>query len=221
MSQHSLYALYFQAGDEDIVFYIGHSNDISRRKGEHAANAVNENHPEYNTYKYRWIRQLTASGIDWNIRVVVENIEADKDTEYEWILKQARYNQQRGYEFFDGYPLCNMKAGDFLEEILHKKEISTASEIGAYRKQQAAARRAVSYERDGVVRTDYPNERSRQAHALFEEYMLQLKQAAAAEGEAKEAAEQRARAYVDMINSPERAQRIKEETERLVAGEKE
>lgn len=143
MTTSTLYVLAFEADDEPIVFYVGHTNDIERRRQEHMTNPLNPNHAEYMTYKYQWARSLIEMGIEYML-IPLHKIETDDDTEYEWILKFARRNAEANISFYEGYPLTNMKAGDFLTEILHKREISTAAEITKYRTQ-----RSISYLRDG------------------------------------------------------------------------
>ena len=144
MTTSTLYVLAFEADDEPIVFYVGHTNDIERRRSEHMNNPLNTNHPEFNTYKYQWARSLLESGIEYKL-IPLHKIETDDDTEYEWILKFARRNAEANIQFYDGYPLTNMKAGDFLAEILHKRDITTAEQITKYRTQ-----RSISYLRDGT-----------------------------------------------------------------------
>lgn len=143
MTTSTLYVLAFEADDEPIVFYVGHTNDIERRRQEHLNNPLNPNHAEYNTYKYQWARSLLEMGIEYKL-IPLHKIETDDDTEYEWILKFARRNADAGISFYDGYPLTNMKAGDFLTEIINRKDITTASDITKYRTQ-----RSISYLRDG------------------------------------------------------------------------
>jgi len=119
----SVYVL--TARDPDIKFYVGCTSDITRRASEHKNNAVNPNHKEYNTYKYRFIRELNDNNIVWDLSVLSTEIEVDETTdEYSWILKIARENEIKDHRFYDDTPLTNMKAGDFLEEMLKDKELS-------------------------------------------------------------------------------------------------
>lgn len=164
----TLYTLAFLAGDEPVVFYVGHTNDVERRRGEHTRNPLNPKHAEYDTYKYRWCRDLISAGIEYTLTPILE-IDSDDDSEYEWILKFARDNEQRGIEFYDGYPLTNMKAGDFLTEILAIPEINTAEDIREYR--NAKAIRAISYERDGGGTGEYTEQGAKhieEAHRIAE-----------------------------------------------------
>lgn len=141
----TLYTLFFEAEpDHPVVFYVGHTNDVDRRWSEHITNAFNKNHSEYETYKYRWIRSLRDLGIECQMDVLHE-ISTDDDTEYEWILKIARMNLRQGIEFYDGYPLTNMKAGDLLEELINCKYVTTKEDITKYRQ---AKRHTVTYIRD-------------------------------------------------------------------------
>jgi len=129
----TLYTLFFEAEPGNpVVFYVGHTNDVDRRWTEHITNAFNENHQEYDTYKYRWIRSLRDIGIECQMDVLHE-ISTDDDTEYEWILKFARMNTRLGIEFYDGYPLTNMKAGDLLEELINCEYVNTKEDITRYR----------------------------------------------------------------------------------------
>jgi len=144
MTTSTLYVLAFEADDEPIVFYVGHTNDVERRRSEHMNNPLNPNHSEYTTYKYQWARSLIEMGIEYKL-IPLHKIETDDDTEYEWILKFARRNADANIAFYDGYPLTNMKAGDFLTEIIDKRDITTAEQITRYRTQ-----RSISYLRDGT-----------------------------------------------------------------------
>jgi hypothetical protein len=140
----TLYTLFFEAEpDNPVVFYVGHTNDVDRRWTEHINNAFNENHAEYETYKYRWIRSLRDVGIECQMDVLHE-IDTDDDTEYEWILKIARMNTRLGIEFYDGYPLTNMKAGDLLTELIACKYVTSKEDIAKYRQ---AKQHTVTYTR--------------------------------------------------------------------------
>ena len=119
----SVYVL--TARDPDIKFYVGCTSDPTRRLNEHKTNAVNINHPEYNTYKYRFIRELNDNYVKWDMTVLSTELEVDETTdEYSWILKIARENKIKDHRFYDDNLLTNMKAGDFLEEMLKDKELS-------------------------------------------------------------------------------------------------
>lgn len=171
MSQ--LYTLAFLADDVPVVFYVGHTNDPDRRRREHTNNPFNKNHAEYDTYKYRWCRSLTDSGIEYTMTVSHEIIQ-DEDTEYAWILKFARNNLQQGISFYDDYPLTNMKAGDFLTELLKDPSIQTASDIKNYRSQ-----RAISYHRDdsGTAEPTVQGlKHIQEAHKIAEELALREQQ---------------------------------------------
>lgn len=128
---HSLYTLSFGSGEDTAVFYVGCTNDVKRREAEHRNNPFNENHNEYNTFKYQFIRKLREVGMDFAF-TALHQIEEDADSEYEWVLQFARANQAAGRTFIDGHPLTNMKAGDFLSEILNRPEVRTRSDIVQY-----------------------------------------------------------------------------------------
>jgi len=146
MAKTTLYTLAFDAAEGPVVFYVGHTNNIQRRRAEHLNNPFNSNHLEYDTYKYRWCRDLDALDIPY-VLTPAHEIEDDEDSEYAWILKFARFNLQQGISFIDGYPLTNMRAGDFLTELIAIPEIETAEDIREYR--NAKAVREIMYSRDG------------------------------------------------------------------------
>lgn len=141
--KHYLYTLVFDADPQPVVFYVGHTNDPKRRLQEHRGAVKDLEHTEY---KYQWCRSLESVGLSWDL-VVIDEIEDDEDSEYAWVLKFARDNQTKNIAFFDDLPLTNMKAGDFLSEMIGIPGIQTATDIREYRNAQAV--RAISYERDG------------------------------------------------------------------------
>jgi hypothetical protein len=141
----TLYTLAFLADNHPVVFYVGHTNDIERRRREHFKNPLNAEHPEYNTYKYRWCRDLLAADVEYTLTPIQE-IETEDDSEYEWILKFARDNEQRGISFYDGYPLTNMKAGDFLEDLIKNTNVVTALQIRHWRAERRA--KEIRYQED-------------------------------------------------------------------------
>jgi putative ubiquitin-RnfH superfamily antitoxin RatB of RatAB toxin-antitoxin module len=153
-------------------------------------------------------------GIGWNFIVITE-IEDDEDSEYEWILKFARKNKELGITFFDDLPLTNMKAGDFLTEIINDRSINTRDEIKLYRQIYELSKTAVTYEREGV-------EPTAQAQAVIDETLEQAAVSRQAAAIALVKQQERDRAYEAMINDPKRIARIKAETEQLMidAGEK-
>lgn len=200
----TLYTLAFLADGEPVVFYVGHTNDVERRRREHTRNPLNPEHAEYDTYKYRWCRDLMAAGIEYTLSPILE-IETDDDSEYEWILKFARDNEQRGIEFYDGYPLTNMKAGDFLEDLIKDTNVVTALQIRHWRAERLAKK--ISYEEDlgnaeqSDVAIELIDMLKQQGHDLrvqgYKEEVKKLK---------KDIRER------EMLNSPERAELIKQQT---------
>jgi hypothetical protein len=138
-----LYTLVFDADPKPVIFYVGRTNDPKRRVSEHKLAVKNLEHTEY---KYSWARQLEEVGVSWDLVTICE-IDDDEDSEYEWVLRFARDNQERGISFLDDLPLTNMKRGDFLSEMISIKSIQTAQDIREYRNAQAV--RAISYQRDG------------------------------------------------------------------------
>jgi hypothetical protein len=138
-----LYTLVFDAEPLPVVFYVGRTNDPKRRLQEHRSAVKNLENAEY---KYQWARQLEEIGISWDL-VVIDEIDDDEDSEYAWVLKFARDNREKDITFIDNLPLTNMKAGDFITEMIQIPSIQTAQDIREYRNAQAI--RAISYERDG------------------------------------------------------------------------
>lgn len=148
MAIKSVYVLQI-AVDDPIVFYVGCTNDINRRAREHELNSHNPEHPEYYTYKYQTIRDIEAAGLTWEMQVEVLSAEIDEDSEYWWVLTKARENQAKNIKFIDDLPLTNMKAGDFLHEMLQDKSICSVQDVQAFterRRQQ----RVQDYQRDQI-----------------------------------------------------------------------
>lgn len=147
--KHYLYTLVFDADPQPVVFYVGHTNDPKRRLQDHRGAVKNLKHTEY---KYQFARSLEAVGISWDL-VVIDEIDDDEDSEYAWVLKFARDNQNKNISFIDDLPLTNMKAGDFLSEMIKMQSIQTAEDIKNYRNQRAV--RDISYLRDGGGTGEY------------------------------------------------------------------
>lgn len=147
----SVYGLVFTDQDNvPTVFYVGCTNDIVRRTSEHNRFHKDAKHPEYDTYKYRFCRDLASLGIGFSLEVLApaEEVTDDAD-EYSWILKFARYNESKNIKFFDDLPLTNMKAGDFLEEMLRDRTVVTGEDVRQFRIRKEQER-TVEYERKRV-----------------------------------------------------------------------
>ena len=207
----SIYALSFKYEDEDVIFYIGRSNDTERRKGEHHRNAFSPSHAEYATDKYRWIRSLCDAKVDFKLTVVVDAVTTDEDTEYAIVLDAARMNRLRGITFYEGLPLCNLRRGDFLEEMLNRPDIKTAKDIKTYREKKETAKR-LEYERANPV-----NEKTRDLIAHFQHTAATGK--ALYEEEKRKLEIRKAKANAVLV-SPERAEIIRLDTLRLLQEEK-
>ena len=147
--QKAVYALYFEYDGDKVPFYVGCSNNIDRREKEHKRNAYLK--AEYNTNKYRFIRELDATETTWWLEILTEEFDVDEKTdEYSWILQLAEDNRVAGLgDAFWGYPLTNMKAGDFVSEMLADKEYNDYSPAGvkAYRKELTMEARHHNYTR--------------------------------------------------------------------------
>ena len=168
---HVVYGLAFVIEDEPIIFYVGHTNDVERRTREHANNPFNPNHSEYDTMKYRWCRQLHESRISYDLFVIREFVETDEDSEYAIILDVARDNQQRGITFFDGLPLTNMKAGDFIEEMLDAG-VQGSQGVKLYKEIMAISKRAITYQREDLGTGEFTEQGQKhidEAHRIAEE----------------------------------------------------
>ena len=200
MTKHFLYTLKFESIQGDVVFYVGHTNDPKRRETEHRGAAKNLDNQEY---KYQTCRMLDEAGVRWYFEVVGE-IDDDEDSEYEWVLKYARVNQDQGMTFIDNLPLTNMRRGDFLEEILMDRTINTASEIGEYRQQRK--NRVTSYNQGTPL--------SQQLVAGLND-KVELDRIQRHEQRLK--AIQREQNYQAMIADPERQNRIRQQTLALEA----
>ena len=187
---HSIYALVCTIDDEEIVYYIGHTNNVERRRNEHHTNPFNPNHAEYNTDKYKWSRQLKEIGQESRL---------------------ARMNRLKGITFYENMPLANMKAGDFLHEILNRPDIGTRQEIKAFRVAKEEARRQ-AYDRANPINP--------KTQALLDHFRQQAEISKAANAKELLASERRQAKiddkYSTMISDPDRKKRIKEETDRLL-----
>ena len=147
--QKSVYVLLADNNGEPYAFYVGCTNDLKEREAAHRRAAFNSKHAEYMTYKYQWIRHLAEQGQDFVFEVVEENCVTDDADEYSYVLRAADANKQAGRSFFDGLPLTNMKAGDFLDEMLADK-VRTPAAIRQFieKKKQPKINRATTYHRD-------------------------------------------------------------------------
>lgn len=138
-----VYGLYFELNNQQVLFYVGCTNDIKRRESEHKRAFLDAKHAEFDTYKYQLCRELASAGIDFSLKVIepMATVTTEAD-EYSWILRSARLNESLGIHFYDGMPLTNMRAGDFLSEMLRDKTITTASDIQKFKRQKQAEARA-------------------------------------------------------------------------------
>ena len=212
---HHIYALQFVVDDAPIVFYVGHTTDLERRADEHGNNSKNPNHAEYNTEKYQWARSLDEQQIAWRLEPLQLYAVADEDSEYEWILRQSRQNILAGISFYNGHPLCNMKGGDFIWEMMADKTINRAKDIKEFRLNKLKIER----ERRSYIR-DFTTTRSAPEHV--ENIISWLKRdgerrSQLADDEARRIQNQDVK-YNTMLNDPERIKRIKAETERMMNG---
>jgi hypothetical protein len=141
----AVYQLEFDLNGKTIPFYVGFSGDTRRRETEHRTHPFNPNATDYNNYKYQWIRELKAAGIEWRMNILSPMVEDDEDSEYSWVLRVARNNQHDGITFYNDLPLTNMRRGDLLEEMLAEPQLNTAQQIKEWR-QVRELRKAVQYE---------------------------------------------------------------------------
>jgi hypothetical protein len=211
---HHIYGLQFQAGDDTIVFYVGHTNDLERRANEHQVNSANPRHAEYNTEKYQWCRSLREQGLEFELVPLQLFASTDEDSEYAWILRQARINVAAGISFYAGSPLCNMKGGDFIWEMMADRAVNTAKDIKTFRENK----QKIARERSNYVRTFAPDKTH---YTKVMEWLRDnsgRRQQMAAEEEKRQ--QKRAGKYNAMLSDPERINRIKQETERMIDGDK-
>ena len=210
--KHSLYTLSFDAPEGTIVFYVGCTNNPTRREREHKTNPFNENHAEYQTYKYQFCRKLALKENAYKLDVIIDDIGSDEDSEYEWVLNFARHNTAQGFEFINGYPLTNMKAGDFLSEIINRPEVRTASDIKKYKADKIAAAKAISYSRHDKETAGPLNP----AWVALKAKMAVDSVAYIADCEEKSRKKAAATAReIEMLSSEDRMARLKAEAERL------
>ena len=211
--KHYLYTLVFDADPQPVVFYVGRSIDPKRREAEHRYAVKDLTNQEY---KYQWCRELEAVGVSWSL-VVISEIDNDEDSEYEWVLKFARKNRELGIDFIDNLPLTNMKRGDFYDEMIAEKSIQTASDIKEYRLQRIEAAKAVKFKKaadwDFTGTTPEP---TGMLAKIMAEWMRNR-----CPDNFQEFAEEKKRLkeeeYQKMIADPERIERIKQQTLKLMA----
>ena len=214
---HHIYGLQFQVADDTIVFYVGHTNDLERRADEHAKNSANPRHAEYHTEKYQWCRSLREQGLQFELVPLQLFASTDEDSEYEWILRQARLNIAAGISFYEGSPLCNMKGGDFIWEMMAEKQIRTAKDIKTFRQnKQKIERERRSYLRD-FSGDAVPTEQAQRIIDWLHRDGERRQQLADVEAKRQQ---DRAAKYDTMLNDSERINRIKQETERMMNGDK-
>lgn len=97
-----IYALfYIQDGKKDY-FYVGRSEDIKRRMGEHRSNAK-AGHTEDSR---EFIRNLWTVGLDFDHEILATITTDLEDYEDFWVWKLTR----------EGYQLTNMKQGDSVRQ---------------------------------------------------------------------------------------------------------
>ena len=206
IKKHYLYTLAFEIeGEQDpVIFYVGHTNDPKRREAEHRSAARNIANTEY---KYRWARELESAGIDWVFTTQFE-IEDDEDSEYEWVLYFARENARRQLSFFDNLPLTNMRAGDFLSEIIDRTDIKTRDEIRAYRLAREFSKQ-VDYQRPEIEFTP-------QAQLIIDDELVAAEKHRLERLKKEQEQVVRKIKHEQMLNDPERQLRIKMETLKLM-----
>ena len=154
---HFIYTLSYDMGTDEHFFYVGHTDNPDRRYAEHLRDAFAVNGKSYNTLKYRWIRHLASIGIEYHMKIAeIMTGEYDQDGEYEWILKAARENKKNQLFFF-GFPLTNMKAGDFTSEILDRDIIRSRVQIKKYREIKERQALEATLERGQQARVTNPD----------------------------------------------------------------
>ena len=204
------------AGDLPVIFYVGHTNDLERRADEHRTNSANPRHAEYNTEKYQWCRSLREQGLEFQFVALQLYASTDEDSEYEWILRQARENIAQGISFYNGSPLCNMKGGDFIWEMMAEKQIRTAKDIKAFRQNKhKIERERRSYLRDFGGYSEPTEQAKKIIGWLVKDGERRNKLA----DDMAKRQQERDNKYATMLNDPERIARIKQATERMMNGD--
>ena len=136
-----IYILHIQ----DLVFYVGRTNNPKRRLAEHRSAVKNTENREY---KYQLMRMPEVADC-WEMTVLPADITPDYD-EYSVVLEMARYNRANDIEWVAGLPLTNMRAGDFWDEIVKNPAVATITRSG-YRKYRERRQQEISYQRDPQV----------------------------------------------------------------------
>lgn len=143
-NQKSVYGLTFtHPSTGPVVFYVGCTNNIHRRDLEHKRNPFDVKNAEYSTDKYEFCRFLRSQGMEYFLQVLAPAEEiTDSADEYAWVLKVADHNRDNGIQFPGGNPLTNMRAGDFLSEMIAQRAVRTPEQIRTYIQQREAVREA-------------------------------------------------------------------------------
>jgi len=165
------------SNQDPYVFYVGCTNDVKEREAAHRRAAFDPKHREYNTYKYQWVRQLALEGYDFTFQVVEENCVSDDADEYSYVLRCAEINCFAGISFFDGLPLTNMKAGDFLNEML-QRNIRTPKDIRTFikkREQERTASRVSSYLRNAAFVVQRPGKTTEEVLEDLKEHSVSVR----------------------------------------------
>ena len=90
--------IYKLVADANIPFYIGRTNDLTRREREHRYNAKRGD----SETKYQAIREFDAAGITWGLELIAEVTDVTQPYEDFYVYEAL----------CDGHWLANMKMGD-------------------------------------------------------------------------------------------------------------
>jgi hypothetical protein len=131
-----IYGLYSNLGEGEFCFYIGRTNNMHRRLGEHKRDSKTGTE-----FKYQMIRSLDGAEMPWNMKQLAVITTADEKYE-DWYIYEA---------LLDGQPLTNQKAGDARKAAEwdamqrmrgSKTRYSSASEFLTARQREIAEARA-------------------------------------------------------------------------------
>ena len=151
--------------DSEEVFYVGRTNNPTRREVEHRYAAAH-GHED----KYAYIREQLKD-IDWELRVVREIAEGEVVVDYEdfYVIKYLR----------EGQPLQNMRAGDARQAAAREMaasecEFATVAAVAAWKREREQARERMA----APITTRHPK-----LAAFFAEHAQEVEQARAKSGQ--------------------------------------
>lgn len=125
--------IYTLADKNDIVRYVGQTNDLKRRYNDHISYSFNENSNSYHTYKSRWIRKEINSGGEIIMSIIDEchNLDSSNFNEDFYItyltslgvkLTNSHNNDVTEFSVETRKKMSDFRIGKSLEEIFGEEK---------------------------------------------------------------------------------------------------